>query len=343
MLKIFLNRWLKWLCAWKQMFGINKVQTLTNTRSISIQSIRLIVILRNGQTTTNWCLLTSTILPNSRILPYYNPWEGIGFALCRSRQTREVLLQAELVQGKNKTGTTIDLHKGLNPIYVNELSHSYINYMMDDVNLKYTELPKIRIHVEGGRANGYFDATKMKNEDWNKLRVIWNNMVSSTMTWFVWSLNTPFTVLVWVVWKSNKIKETGTTTEKTKVSPSSWEMDWVHTLEQGLLPSRTVRGSFPIAWMFNTDAADFMPSLMVHSSELSAQLSVIRNGQKVVNMTMVVTSGLWCTKLVTTIRNSSTWHAAWEFQQPLVKHCALKRGASVVACKLHKTLRPLQQ
>ena len=71
-------------------------------------------------------------------------------------------LNAELVQGKNKTGDRlIQLRKGLNAIYANENSHLYINYVINDVNLKYTDQPQIPIHVEGGRANGFFDANTM--------------------------------------------------------------------------------------------------------------------------------------------------------------------------------------
>lgn len=79
-------------------------------------------------------------------------------------------LNAELVQGKNTTGDKlIALHKGLNVVYANDASHLYINYVMNDTALKYTQQPQISIHVEGGRANGYFDATKMQNQDWDNL------------------------------------------------------------------------------------------------------------------------------------------------------------------------------
>lgn len=79
-------------------------------------------------------------------------------------------LKAEMVQGKNTTGTTYPLHKGLNTVFVQNTAHLYINYVINDVNLKYTDQPKIRIHVEGGRANGYHDSQKDSNADWDKLR-----------------------------------------------------------------------------------------------------------------------------------------------------------------------------
>ena len=60
-------------------------------------------------------------------------------------------LNAELVQGKNTTGDKlIALHKGLNVVYANDASHLYINYVMNDTALKYTQQPQISIHVEGG-------------------------------------------------------------------------------------------------------------------------------------------------------------------------------------------------
>lgn len=79
-------------------------------------------------------------------------------------------LKAELVQGKNKTGELSTLRKGLNTLYVPATSHLYINYVINDVNLKYTDQPKIRIHIEGGRANGYHDLQQDSNADWDKLR-----------------------------------------------------------------------------------------------------------------------------------------------------------------------------
>ena len=82
----------------------------------------------------------------------------------------ECELKAELVQGKSTTGSKIDLHKGFNIIYSNSPAHLYINYVINNVALKYTDQPKIRIHVEGGHANGFFDANTMKNADWDNLR-----------------------------------------------------------------------------------------------------------------------------------------------------------------------------
>lgn len=163
-------------------------------------------------------------------------------------------LQAELVQGKNKTGTTFDLHKGVNTIYANELSHLYINYMMDDVNLKYTELPKIRIHVEGGRANGYFDATKMKNEDWNKLRDLKQYGFFNDDVIRLKSKHTIHSLSLSGVEEQQKQGNWFYNGEDKGITGVLGKWDWVHEIEQDFFRPEQFAGRFNCL-MFNTDAA----------------------------------------------------------------------------------------
>lgn len=163
-------------------------------------------------------------------------------------------LQAELVQGKNKTGTTFDLHKGVNTIYANELSHLYINYMMDDVNLKYTELPKIRIHVEGGRANGYFDATKMKNEDWNKLRDLKQYGFFNDDVIRLKSKHTIHSLSLSGVEEQQKQGNWFYNGEDKGITGVLGKWDWVHELEQEYFRPEQFAGRFNCL-MFSTDAA----------------------------------------------------------------------------------------
>ena len=163
-------------------------------------------------------------------------------------------LQAELVQGKNKTGTTFNLHKGVNTIYANELSHLYINYMMDDVNLKYTELPKIRIHVEGGRANGYFDATKMKNEDWNKLRDLKQYGFFNDDVIRLKSKHTIHSLSLSGVEEQQKQGNWNYNGEDKGITGVLGKWDWVHELEQEYFRPEQFAGRFNCL-MFSTDAA----------------------------------------------------------------------------------------
>lgn len=163
-------------------------------------------------------------------------------------------LQAELVQGKNKTGTTFNLHKGVNTIYANELSHLYINYMMDDVNLKYTELPKIRIHVEGGRANGYFDATKMKNEDWNKLRDLKQYGFFNDDVIRLKSKHTIHSLSLSGVEEQQNQGNWIYNGEDKGITGVLGKWDWVHEIEQDFFRPEQFAGRFNCL-MFNTDAA----------------------------------------------------------------------------------------
>ncbi|MGN0233985.1 MAG: M60 family metallopeptidase [Bacteroidaceae bacterium] len=85
-------------------------------------------------------------------------------------------LQAELVgdsesPGDHQTGTTTDLHAGLNVVFMNEPSTLYIFYQLNDPEKFLANYPDMKIHIEGGELQGYFDLTRgMTNEDWMLLR-----------------------------------------------------------------------------------------------------------------------------------------------------------------------------
>ena len=85
-------------------------------------------------------------------------------------------LQAEVVKdsespGDRRTGTTTNLHAGLNAVVLGEPSTLYIFYQLDDPEKFLADYPDMRIHIEGGEVQGYFDLTRgMTNEDWMLLR-----------------------------------------------------------------------------------------------------------------------------------------------------------------------------
>ncbi len=182
------------------------------------------------------------------------PEKELVLLFVNNETPEKCFLQAELVQGKNKTGTTFDLHKGVNTIYANELSHLYINYMMDDVNLKYTELPKIRIHVEGGRANGYFDATKMKNEDWNKLRDLKQYGFFNDDVIRLKSKHTIHSLSLSGVEEQQKQGNWIYNGVDKGITGVLGKWDWVHELEQEYFRPEQFAGRFNCL-MFSTDAA----------------------------------------------------------------------------------------
>lgn len=84
-------------------------------------------------------------------------------------------LMAEIVQGFNTTGTQTRLHPGLNIVAALEPSHIYIYYNIDNVALKLADCPDIKIHIEGGRANGYFDLSRHSNLDWQAMKRLSNH------------------------------------------------------------------------------------------------------------------------------------------------------------------------
>jgi len=80
-------------------------------------------------------------------------------------------LAIEAVTGTSQTGATTTLHKGLNAILCAEDANLFVFYNITDTEKKIADLPEIKIHIEGGRVNGYFDLTKGDTDaDWSKLQ-----------------------------------------------------------------------------------------------------------------------------------------------------------------------------
>ncbi len=85
-------------------------------------------------------------------------------------------LQVELVviadtPGDHKTGDTTDLHAGLNVIRADQPAVVYIFYQLDNPEKYLADYPDIKVHIEGGTVNGYWDATRsMTNLDWANMR-----------------------------------------------------------------------------------------------------------------------------------------------------------------------------
>ena len=84
-------------------------------------------------------------------------------------------LEAEVVvdsdsPGDHQTGTTTSLHAGLNTILLSNPSTLYIFYQLNNPEKYLANYPNVKIHIEGGELQGYFDYTRgMTNEDWTLL------------------------------------------------------------------------------------------------------------------------------------------------------------------------------
>lgn len=78
-------------------------------------------------------------------------------------------LQAEMATGINRTGRQVALQAGVNFIYAEGKEHVYIRYNIDEPTLRIADLPEIKIHIENGRANGYFDLSKHNNQAWRDM------------------------------------------------------------------------------------------------------------------------------------------------------------------------------
>ena len=75
------------------------------------------------------------------------------------------------VPGHNQTGSTVNLHKGLNVYMASNPMMLYIFYQLNNTQKYLANYPDMKIHIEGGQLHGYWDATRgMTNEDWALLR-----------------------------------------------------------------------------------------------------------------------------------------------------------------------------
>lgn len=77
----------------------------------------------------------------------------------------------EIIPLGTKNGTITSLQKGMNVVTVSEDGNLFMRYIADTYDTtKATTLdhfPKVRVHIEGGAVNGYFDVVKgMTNNDW---------------------------------------------------------------------------------------------------------------------------------------------------------------------------------
>ncbi len=82
-------------------------------------------------------------------------------------------LQVELVQGTEASGNTTTLNKGINIFSFAEEATLFIFYQIKDtnVNTPLSTCPNVRIHIEGGHLQGYYDKTRGHNDaTWKHLR-----------------------------------------------------------------------------------------------------------------------------------------------------------------------------
>lgn len=92
---------------------------------------------------------------------------------CESAAPSGSELQLELVQGTEASGTTTTLNKGINIFSFAEEATLFIFYQIKDTNVstKLSTCPNIRIHIEGGQLQGYYDKTRgHNNATWKHLR-----------------------------------------------------------------------------------------------------------------------------------------------------------------------------
>ncbi|MBQ8968661.1 MAG: M60 family metallopeptidase [Bacteroidaceae bacterium] len=75
------------------------------------------------------------------------------------------------VSGNHPTGTQTPLQKGLNVICPSQQALIYIFHQLNNTQKYLADYPDIKIHIEGGQLNGYWDATRnMTDADWALLQ-----------------------------------------------------------------------------------------------------------------------------------------------------------------------------
>lgn len=83
-------------------------------------------------------------------------------------------LEAETVELCSVEGNRISLKKGLNVIAVEKQANLFVRYIVNTHNsgMKLAQFPDIKIHIEGGSVNGYFDLTKGDDNQ------VWKDLIS---------------------------------------------------------------------------------------------------------------------------------------------------------------------
>ena len=75
------------------------------------------------------------------------------------------------VPGDRRTGEVTTLRQGLNLFQFSEQKMLYIFHQLTSTSAKLANFPDIKVHIEGGQLNGYWDATRgMTNADWKNLQ-----------------------------------------------------------------------------------------------------------------------------------------------------------------------------
>lgn len=75
------------------------------------------------------------------------------------------------VAGNHSTGSQTMLKQGVNVIRPAQQSLLYIFHQLNNTQKYLVDYPAIKIHIEGGQLNGYWDATRgMTNKDWKLLQ-----------------------------------------------------------------------------------------------------------------------------------------------------------------------------
>lgn len=81
------------------------------------------------------------------------------------------LVSTDGVAGNHPSGAQKELKRGLNVISSNQQMMIYIFHQLNNTNKYLADYPDIKIHIDGGMLNGYWDATRgMTNADWALLR-----------------------------------------------------------------------------------------------------------------------------------------------------------------------------
>jgi len=81
------------------------------------------------------------------------------------------LVSTDGVAGNHPTGAQTVLKQGLNVICPSQQQMIYIFHQLNNTKKYLADYPDIKIHIEGGQLNGYWDATRgMTNDDWALLQ-----------------------------------------------------------------------------------------------------------------------------------------------------------------------------
>lgn len=173
-------------------------------------------------------------------------------------------LQAEVVTGFSATGVQTNLTKGFNNIFVNDGGHLYIRYNINDTQVLLKDVPDVKIHIEGGRVNGYYDRYKDNHGTWEAMKSLTSEGYMQDEVWRMKSQCFAFVVHKEDMLNAESRGEWNYQGEKKSLSEVLANMDTVNMLEREFTDVLQFKDRFNCLHLYSSASALYASSYGVY-------------------------------------------------------------------------------